>query len=102
MSLNDYLTTFQTAKLLHIHYETVKRFCRDGRLPAIKFHNTWLISKTDFEQFAAIYQRHTSLRNTQILQSRRDYPAKTLQQIANIFGVTRQRIFQILKQYNKI
>jgi excisionase family DNA binding protein len=53
--LDSYLNVVEAADVLEVHWETVKRLCREGRIPAEKVHNTWLIHKDDLEQFAATY-----------------------------------------------
>ena len=53
--LDTYLNVVEAAKVLGVHWETVKRLCREGRIPAEKVHNTWLIHKDKLEQFAATY-----------------------------------------------
>lgn len=51
----DYLTVIEAGKRLKIHPETVKRLCRQGDLPAVKIHNTWLISRDILDNFAGTY-----------------------------------------------
>lgn len=53
--LDHYLNVFEAAAILGVHWETVKRLCREGRIPAEKVHNTWLIHKDRLEEFAATY-----------------------------------------------
>lgn len=53
--LDKYLNVVEAAAILGVHWETVKRLCREGRIPAEKVHNTWLIHKDKLEQFAATY-----------------------------------------------
>ena len=53
--LESYRTVGQAARRLRVHPETVKRLCRDGSLPAQKFHNTWLIHRDALEVFAMTY-----------------------------------------------
>lgn len=38
--LDTYLNVVEAAEILGVHWETVKRLCRDGRIPAEKVHNT--------------------------------------------------------------
>jgi excisionase family DNA binding protein len=52
---DDYLTALEAGRRLKIHPETVKRLCRQGDLPAVKLHNTWLIKKDILENFAGTY-----------------------------------------------
>jgi excisionase family DNA binding protein len=53
--LDAYLNVVEAAAVLGVHWETVKRLCREGRIPAEKVHNTWLIHKEKLERFAANY-----------------------------------------------
>jgi excisionase family DNA binding protein len=53
--LQDYVTVQEAAKRLNIHPESVRRLIRQGKLPARKFANTWLIDRTVLEQFAGHY-----------------------------------------------
>ena len=58
MSLFDsYLRVNEAANLLGVHPETVKRLCQRGAIRAEKVHNTWLISKDEFDRFLPAYQR---------------------------------------------
>jgi len=63
--LDNYLDAVEAAAILGVHWEAVKRLCREGRIPAEKVHNTWLIHKEKLEQFAATYNdpRRGSRRN---------------------------------------
>lgn len=49
------LNVVEVAAILGVHWETVKRLCREGRIPAEKVHNTWLIHRDKLMQFAATY-----------------------------------------------
>ena len=53
--LDDYFNVIEASRRLRVHPETVKRLCRQGDLPAIKIHNTWLISRDTLDNFAAVY-----------------------------------------------
>jgi excisionase family DNA binding protein len=53
--LDDYYNVIEASRRLKIHPETVKRLCRQGDLPAIKLHNTWLIKRDILDNFAATY-----------------------------------------------
>jgi len=53
--LNDYFNVIEAGRRLKVHPETVKRLCRQGDLPAVKVHNTWLISRDILDNFAATY-----------------------------------------------
>ena len=53
--LDNYLDVVAAADALGVHWETVKRLCREGRIPAEKIHNKWLISRDDLVIFAETY-----------------------------------------------
>jgi excisionase family DNA binding protein len=53
--LQDYVNVQEAAKRLNIHPESVRRLIRQGKLPARKFANTWLIDRAVLEQFAGHY-----------------------------------------------
>ncbi|MFC1933263.1 helix-turn-helix domain-containing protein [Chloroflexota bacterium] len=53
--LNGYLNIIEAAEVLAVHPGTVKRLCREGRLPAEKIHNTWLIHRDILYDFAEHY-----------------------------------------------
>ena len=53
--LDDYFNVIEASHRLKIHPETVKRLCRQGDLPAVKIHNTWLITKDVLDNFAGTY-----------------------------------------------
>ena len=53
--LENYYNVIEASRRLKIHPETVKRLCRQGDLPAIKLHNTWLIKRDILDNFAATY-----------------------------------------------
>ena len=53
--LDNYVNVHEAAEELGVHWETVKRMCREGRLPARKVHNMWLIEETDLTRFASTY-----------------------------------------------
>jgi len=53
--LDNYFNVIEASHRLRIHPETVKRLCRQGDLPAIKIHNTWLITKDALDNFAGTY-----------------------------------------------
>ena len=52
---DNYLNAIEAGRVLKIHPETVKRLCRQGDLPAEKFHNTWLIDRDILDNFAGTY-----------------------------------------------
>jgi len=51
----SYFNVIEVGRRLKVHPETVKRLCRQGDLPAIKIHNTWLINKDTLDNFAGTY-----------------------------------------------
>lgn len=53
--LDNYFNVIEASRRLRIHPETVKRLCRQGDLPAVKIHNTWLITKDILNNFAGTY-----------------------------------------------
>ena len=55
LTLDDYLNVIEASRRLKVHPETIKRLCRQGDVPAIKIHNTWLIPRTALETFARTY-----------------------------------------------
>ena len=52
----DVLTVLETASALNLHPETVKRFCRIGKLKGEKVSVGWLISKKEVDTFATTYK----------------------------------------------
>lgn len=52
---DNYLNILEAGRRLKIHPETVKRLCRQGDLPAVKIHNTWLINRDILDNFAGTY-----------------------------------------------
>lgn len=60
--LDEYFTAIEASHRLKVHPETVKRLCRQGDLPAIKIHNTWLISRDTLDNFAGTYSSNRGAR----------------------------------------
>ena len=52
----DVLTVLETASALNLHPETVKRFCRIGKLKGEKVSNGWLLTRKEVESFASTYK----------------------------------------------
>jgi len=52
---DNYLNVIEASRHLKVHPETVKRLCRQGDLPAVKIHNTWLINRDILDNFAGTY-----------------------------------------------
>ena len=55
-TLNDFLTAAEAATALGLHQQTIKRFCRIGKLQSYKVNSGWLIPKTEVESFASTYE----------------------------------------------
>jgi len=53
--LDNYVSVVEAAEILGVHWETVKRMCREGRIPASKVHNMWLIDRNELDKFVATY-----------------------------------------------
>lgn len=53
--LDNYVSVVEAGEILGVHWETVKRMCREGRIPASKVHNMWLIDQDDLARFALRY-----------------------------------------------
>jgi excisionase family DNA binding protein len=53
--LENYAGVTDVSERLNIHPESVRRLIRQGKLPAIKFGNIWLVEKAILEQFAGRY-----------------------------------------------
>ena len=53
--LAHYADVDEAGKRLKIHPESVRRLIRQGKLPAIKFGNKWLVERATLEQFASHY-----------------------------------------------
>ena len=53
--LDNYVNVIEAAEVLGVHWETVKRMCREARIPARKVHNMWLIDKNVLKEFASAY-----------------------------------------------
>lgn len=53
--LDSYAGVFEVSKRLNIHPESVRRLIRQGKLPAIKFGNQWIVEKAMLEQYASRY-----------------------------------------------
>ncbi len=51
----NYIDVAEAAKILKVHPETVKRLIRDGKLPATKFGNKWVIERERLQMFASSY-----------------------------------------------
>ena len=54
--LRDVVTAIEAASTLNLHLETVKRFCRIGKLYGEKVNGGWFIFKTELGSFASTDQ----------------------------------------------
>ncbi len=50
-----YLASSDAAEMLGIHHMAIQRLLRDGKLPAVKIANRWLLRRADVEEFAKTY-----------------------------------------------
>jgi len=50
------LSTAQVAEVLGVHRVSVAMIVRQGRLPAIKVANRWIVRRGDLDEFAKDYQ----------------------------------------------
>ena len=55
-TLNDFLTAAEAATALGVHLQTIKRFCRTGKLKGRKANNGWLLTRKEVESFASTYE----------------------------------------------
>ena len=53
--LDNYADIVEAGARLCIHPDSVRRLIRQGKIPAFKFANKWLIRKDELEQFALVY-----------------------------------------------
>lgn len=51
----NYTDVLGASKILKVHPETVKRLIREGKLPATKFGNKWIIERDLLAAFAGSY-----------------------------------------------
>ena len=51
----SFLASSEAADLLGIHHMAIQRLLRDGKLPAEKIANRWLLRRIDVEEFAKTY-----------------------------------------------
>ena len=48
---DEFLTTKQIADALKKNVGTIQRWCREGRLPAAKIEGTYVVRRTDFDEW---------------------------------------------------
>lgn len=46
----DFFSIYETAELLGLHHNTVRRMIKSGELPAHQFGRTWRINRADLEE----------------------------------------------------
>ncbi len=49
--MEKFLTLKEVAEKLSVHRETIVRYIKEGRIPAIKLKRTWRIPEDELEQF---------------------------------------------------
>jgi excisionase family DNA binding protein len=53
--LENYLGMDEVSRRLSIHIESARRLARQGKLPALRVGNKWLVHKDELEEFARRY-----------------------------------------------
>ena len=53
--LENYIDVIEASRILGVHPETVKRLIREGKLPATKFGNKWIMERSRLQVFANAY-----------------------------------------------
>lgn len=56
------MTTHEVAELLKMKEATVRKWIRDGELPAIQFHREWRVSVRHLEEFVSARLSPSQLR----------------------------------------
>ncbi|MDP2857397.1 MAG: helix-turn-helix domain-containing protein [Bacillota bacterium] len=51
----SYVDVLEVSRILRVHPETVKRLIREGKLPATKFGNKWIMERERVMVFAGTY-----------------------------------------------
>ena len=49
MNMQDIVTCTEIAKRKDLDKETIRRWCREGRLPAFKVGKEWLVREADLQ-----------------------------------------------------
>ena len=52
----EFYTVDEVAKVLRLHPYTVRRLCRDKRVPAFKFGGQWRFRRDEIEQWSKGHQ----------------------------------------------
>jgi excisionase family DNA binding protein len=63
---DKFVDVLEAGRTLNIHPESVRRLIRNGKLPAQKYANKWLIRRDVLEQFAARYDGRPGAKATLI------------------------------------
>ena len=63
---NAFVDVLEAGQRLDIHPESVRRLIRQGKLPAYKYANKWLIKRDVLEQFAQTYDGRPGVKATLI------------------------------------
>ena len=50
-----FLASSEAADILGIHHMAIQKLLREGKLPAEKIANRWLLRRSDVEEFAKTY-----------------------------------------------
>jgi excisionase family DNA binding protein len=53
--LENYIGMDEVSRRLSIHIESARRLARQGKLPAQRLGNKWLVHKDELEEFARRY-----------------------------------------------
>lgn len=60
----NYIDVSEASRTMGVHSETIKRMIRDGKLPATKFGNKWIIEREQFRDFADSYKQRKAKHGT--------------------------------------
>ncbi len=60
-TLDDFLTAAEAGTALGLHLQTIKRFCRIGKLKGRKVNNGWLLTRKEVETYASTYEETRGL-----------------------------------------
>ena len=52
---STYIASSEAANILGIHHMAIQKLLREGKLPAEKIANRWLLRRVDVEEFAKTY-----------------------------------------------
>lgn len=90
LTRNSYVNVHEAAKVLGFHWETVERMCRDGRIPAKKIHNKWLVNQKELDNYFKYSESKTRYirQFEQKLKSTRQQLGISQSQLAVILGVS--------------